>query len=139
MRKVPPPHSVKSSVFRTYCRASCAVARQWHVTWHNDELCGSLAVPPRRFGGDSNLEARHSQLRGETAHDVLDARVLVEAVGAQILAVAALLEAAWCGLGFGVGLRFGVGLGVGLGVGFGVGLGVGLGLGFGVGLGLGYV
>ena len=35
-----------------------------------------------------------SQLRGETAHDMLDARVLLEAVGAQVLAVAALLEAA---------------------------------------------
>mmetsp|Transcript_20500 Transcript_20500/g.48593 ORF Transcript_20500/g.48593 Transcript_20500/m.48593 type:complete len:237 (+) Transcript_20500:170-880(+) len=36
----------------------------------------------------------HSQLRGETAHNMLDARVLIEAVGAQVLAVAALLEAA---------------------------------------------
>ena len=49
---------------------------------------------------------------------MLDARVLVEAVGAQILAVAALLEAAWCGFGFGVGLRCGIGFGVGLGLGY---------------------
>ena len=42
---------------------------------------------------------------------MLDARVLVEAVGAQILAVAALLEAAWPGLG--LGFRFGGEFGVG--------------------------
>ena len=46
----------------------------------------------------------HSQLRGETAHNMLDARVLIEAVGAQVLAVAALLEAAW--FGFWVRVRF---------------------------------
>jgi hypothetical protein len=58
---------------------------------------------------------------------MLDARVLVEAVGTQILAVAALLEAAWFGFRFG----FGLGLGFGLGEGFGLRVGLGLGLGLG--------
>ena len=42
---------------------------------------------------------------------MLDARVLLEAVGAQVLAIAALLEAAWLGLGlgFGFGGEFAVG------------------------------
>ena len=62
-------------------------------------------------GKAKGLTQACSQLRGETAHDMLDARVLLEAVGAQVLAVAALLEAAWPGLG--LGFRFGGEFGVG--------------------------
>ena len=83
----------------------------------------------RRVGGAGNLEAihMHSQLRGETAHNMLDARVLIEAVGAQVLAVAALLEAAWFGFGFAFGFRFRLGLGLGLGLGLRLRLRLGLG------------